>query len=102
MGLRSCMTALIGPLLAIFIVGGEPRSARAEPPIILRPARVFDGTAAEPHEGWAVLIRGGKIEAVGPAGEVKVPEGARAIELPGMTILPGLIDAHTHVLLHPY
>ena len=42
------------------------------------------------------------IEAAGPAGEVKVPEGARTIELPGTTLLPGLIDAHTHVLLHPY
>ena len=47
-------------------------------------------------------MRGEKIEAVGPASEVKVPEGARVIELPGATLLPGLIDAHTHVLLHPY
>ena len=69
---------------------------------MLRPARVFDGIAAEPHEGWVVVVRGEKIEAVGPAGEVKVPEGARVIELPGATLLPGLIDAHTHVLLHPY
>ena len=74
----------------------------APPAIVLRPARVFDGVAAEPHEGWAVLVRGETIEAVGPAGEVKVPEGARVIELPGTTLLPGLIDAHTHVLLHPY
>ena len=42
------------------------------------------------------------IEAAGPAGEVKVPEGARTIELAGTTLIPGLIDAHTHVLLHPY
>jgi imidazolonepropionase-like amidohydrolase len=70
--------------------------------IVLRPARVFDGLGAEPHEGWAVLVRGDRIEAVGPSGDVKVPQGARVIELPGMTLLPGLIDAHTHVLLHPY
>ena len=38
----------------------------------------------------------------GPAGDVKPPEGARTIELPGRTLLPGLIDLHTHVLLHPY
>src|SRR6185503_10758412 len=43
-----------------------------------------------------------KIEAVGPADQVKAPEGTRTIELPGMTLLPGLIDAHTHFLLHPY
>src|SRR4051812_6474511 len=74
----------------------------APPAIVLRPARVFDGIAPDPHEGWAVLVRGERIEAVGPAGEVKVPEGARVIDLPGTTLLPGLIDAHTHLLLHPY
>ena len=48
------------------------------------------------------MIRGERIEAAGPAGEVKVPEETRVIELPETTLLPGLIDAHTHVLLHPY
>jgi imidazolonepropionase-like amidohydrolase len=69
---------------------------------MLRPARVFDGIMPDAHEGWVVLVRRERIEAAGPAGEVKVPEGARVIELPGTTLLPGLIDAHTHVLLHPY
>ena len=69
---------------------------------MLKPARVFDGINPEAHEGWAVVVRGDRIEAAGPAGEVKAPEGARTIELPGMTLLPGLIDLHTHVLLHPY
>jgi imidazolonepropionase-like amidohydrolase len=48
------------------------------------------------------VIRGEKIEAAGPSGEVKVPEDARIIELAGTTLIPGLIDVHTHVLLHPY
>jgi imidazolonepropionase-like amidohydrolase len=77
----------------------------AEPdnqPLLLKPARVFDGVSLEPHEGWVVLVRGEKIEAVGPAAEVKTSPSVRTIELPGMTLLPGLIDAHTHVLLHPY
>ena len=74
----------------------------APPSIILRPSRVFDGISLEAHEGWVVVVRGERIEAAGPAGEVKVPEGARVIELPETTLLPGLIDAHTHVLLHPY
>ena len=74
----------------------------APPSIMLRPSRVFDGISPEAHEGWVVVVRGERIEAAGPAEEVKVPEGARVIELPGTTLLPGLIDAHTHVLLHPY
>jgi imidazolonepropionase-like amidohydrolase len=71
-------------------------------PVVLKPARVFDGISPEAHEGWAVVVRGDRIESAGPAGEIKVPEGARTIELPGQTLLPGLIDLHTHVLLHPY
>ena len=60
------------------------------------------GFPLEAHGGWIVVVRGRTIEAAGPAGEVKVPEGARTIELAGTTLIPGLIDAHTHVLLHPY
>ncbi|MFO0890874.1 MAG: amidohydrolase family protein [Isosphaeraceae bacterium] len=91
-------------LLAVMILllWGSRTAPAAPPDILLRPARVFDGVAAEPHEGWAVLVRGERIEAVGPASELKAPKEARVIELPGTTLLPGLIDAHTHVLLHPY
>jgi imidazolonepropionase-like amidohydrolase len=49
-----------------------------------------------------VLVRGDKIERVGPSASVNVPQGTRTIELPGTTLLPGLIEAHSHVLLHPY
>ncbi len=60
------------------------------------------GFPAETHTGWVVLVRGRMIEAAGPSADVKVPEDARLIELAGTTLVPGLIDAHTHVLLHPY
>jgi imidazolonepropionase-like amidohydrolase len=63
---------------------------------------VFDGISPKVHDGWAVVVRGDRIEAVGPAGEIQTPEGARTIDLPGQTLLPGLMDLHTHVLLHPY
>ncbi len=69
---------------------------------LLEPAHVFDGESAQLHDGWVVLVRGEKIEAVGPASEVKAPTDAKVIELPGMTLMPGLIDAHSHILLHPY
>jgi len=69
---------------------------------LLKPARVFDGESAQLHDGWGALARGEKIEAVGPLGEIAVPANAKVIELPGTTLMPGLIEAHSHVLLHPY
>jgi imidazolonepropionase-like amidohydrolase len=75
---------------------------RAAEALVLKPARVFDGVADKPHEGWVVLVRGGRIEKAGPASAVPAPADARVIELPGMTLLPGLIEGHSHLLLHPY
>jgi imidazolonepropionase-like amidohydrolase len=71
-------------------------------PLVLKPARVFDGVARKPHEGWVVVVSGERIAAAGPANEIQTPKDARVLELAGATLLPGLIDAHTHVLLHPY
>ncbi len=71
-------------------------------PVVLKPARVWDGVSLDAHDGWIVVVRGETIEVAGPAAEVKVPEDARTIDLPGTTLLPGLIDVHTHALLHPY
>jgi imidazolonepropionase-like amidohydrolase len=100
-----CLLVMVGPTWAQRPAGRggqRARAAAAANPVVLKPARVFDGNAADAHEGWVVVVRGETIEAVGPGGEVKVPEGARVIDLPRTTLLPGLIDAHTHVLLHPY
>lgn len=77
-------------------------AAQTEQAYELRAARVFDGETAELHEDWTVVVRGDRIEAAGPVAEVKVPAGARVIDLKGLTLLPGLIEAHSHVLLHPY
>jgi imidazolonepropionase-like amidohydrolase len=70
--------------------------------LVLKPACVFDGVSDQVHEGWIVVVRGERIEQAGPEKGIKVPEGARVIELPGMTLLPGLIEAHSHMFLHPY
>jgi len=80
----------------------QPPAAKPEAVYLLKPARVFDGESAQLHDGWVVLVRGERIEALGRATDIKTPSGAKVIELPGMTLLPGLIDAHSHVLLHPY
>jgi len=77
----------------------QGRGGQAEQAWLLKPARVFDGDVM--HEGWAVVVRGPRIEAVGPAANL-ASLGATAVDLPGTTLLPGLIESHSHVLLHPY
>jgi imidazolonepropionase-like amidohydrolase len=73
----------------------------ALPTTLLRPAQIW--TAGEPvHAGWVVLTQGQRIVAVGPPGSVHASAGATVIDLPGATLLPGLIDAHSHLFLHPY
>jgi imidazolonepropionase-like amidohydrolase len=69
---------------------------------LLRPARVFDPEDGKTHEGWVVLVKGDRIAAVGPKAQVAFPGGTKTIELPGMTLLPGLMDIHSHIFLHPY
>jgi len=83
----------------------QTQSPAPKPPdtvYLLKPAHIFDGESAQLRDGWVVLVRGEKIEAVGPANEIKAPAEARVIDLPGLTLMPGLIEAHSHVLLHPY
>jgi imidazolonepropionase-like amidohydrolase len=79
-----------------------PAPKQPETVYLLKPAHVFDGESAQVHDGWSVLVRGEKIEAAGPASEMKAPGDAKVVDLPGMTLMPGLIDAHSHVMLHPY
>jgi len=74
----------------------------AGPPTLLVPDRVWDAVADAPHDGWVVLVRGERIEAVGPRGQVSAPADAVTITLPGTTLLPGLVEGHSHLLLHPY
>ena len=80
-----------------------PAGAATNGPVtLLIPARVFDGVNAQLHDGWSVLVRGNRIEAAGPSASITAPAGATTIRLPGLTLLPGLIEAHAHLLLHPY
>ena len=85
-----CLIALLALLAAT--------PALPEHSILLRPARVFDGEAM--HERWQVLVTGDRIAAAGP--DLAAPAGAETIDLPDATLMPGLIDAHVHLFLHPY
>ncbi|WP_426042583.1 amidohydrolase family protein [Brevundimonas sp. TWP2-3-4b1] len=74
--------------------------AQEQDALLLRPERVFDGIDPRPHTGWSVLVRGNRIEAAGP--DLQAPADARVIDLPGQTLMPGLIEGHSHLFLHPY
>ncbi|MBS0504311.1 MAG: amidohydrolase family protein [Proteobacteria bacterium] len=89
---------MIRILLAISALLAGP--ALAESLYLIRPSQVFDGVARQPHKGWAVLVRGDKIEAAGAG--LAAPAGATVIDLPSTTLMPGMIEGHSHLFLHPY
>lgn len=95
---RRCawLTLLFFPL---FIFSGKTQPANL---FLLQPDRVFDGDNI--HEGWAVLVDSEKISAAGPKNSIQLPgdRNTEIIPLPGCTLLPGLIEGHSHLLLHPY
>jgi len=91
------MNTLRRVLLLLFLLA--PLSATGQA-FLLKPDRVFNGEVM--HTGWHVLVRGERIEAAGPAAGITAPGNAAVIDLPGMTLVPGLIEGHSHVLLHPY
>lgn len=66
----------------------------------LQPDRVFDGN--EMHDGWAVVVSGNKISEVGPTNKINKTNGAITISLKGTTLMPGMIEGHSHLLLYPY
>ena len=88
--------------ILLIAIAGYAAGEAPESVYLLKPARVFDGTSEQTHNGWSVLVRGDKIASVGPIDSIKAPADAKVIELPDMTLLPGLIDAHSHIFLHPY
>ena len=88
----------IAILLALLAATAAARAEQTnETPILLRPARVFDGTLM--RVGWRVLVKGDRIVA---AGSDVTDAGAREIALPDTTLVPGLIEGHSHLFLHPY
>src|SRR6476659_4045976 len=86
-------------LLLLTLVFATPLAAQPRQAIVLKPARVFDGVDPRPHEGWSVRIDGDRIAAVGPTVDDR---DAQIVQLPGATLIPGMIEGHSHLSLHPY
>ena len=99
--MRLPVALTVGAVIALGEMAGTTRA----PPrptaavTVLRPARLFDGETL--HEGWSVRVNGDRVEAVGPAERI-APIGATVVDLAGTTLMPGLIEGYSHVLLHPY
>lgn len=98
--LRTCVIVLAAAHAPIpRLVGQAPRPT-APPLILIKAGRVIDGRADAPLVGAGILIEGDRIKAVGPLAQVQAQaRGVRLIDLSQMTVLPGFIDAHTHLLL---
>jgi imidazolonepropionase-like amidohydrolase len=98
--MRLGVMALALALIPVAALAADVRLPEAAP-VLLTPDRVWTGEG-QAHAGWSVLVSHGRIEAVGPAAAMTVPADAERIVLPGRTLIPGLMDLHSHVLLHPY
>jgi imidazolonepropionase-like amidohydrolase len=92
--MKALITAALALMVALPAAAAEPQRT------LLRPAQVFDGTDPAPHPGWQVLVENDRIAAVGP--NLSVPPGTTMLDLPGQTLIPGLIEGHGHLFLHPY
>lgn len=89
---RTSFASLAALFLAI------PADGFAQQTTVLRAARLIDGTGAPTVSNAAIVVTDDRIVAVGPAGTVAVPAGARVLDLGDVTLLPGFIDAHTHII----
>ncbi len=88
------------PVLLLAQAAPPPYPSSGPASVVLRAAHVFDGTQMQ--SGWEVVVTGDKIAAAGPAGSIQRPAGAKVIDLGRLTLMPGMIEGHSHLLLHPY
>jgi imidazolonepropionase-like amidohydrolase len=92
--------AVMGLLVAMSMTQARAfeENAPAQPKfVVIKAGRLFDGTGDSCKAAQVILVEGERIKAVGPEGEIKVPDGAEVLDLSGMTVLPGLIDCHVHI-----
>ena len=98
-----CLAGAILPVPQIAPASAQAAAdtALGKKSLLLVPDAVWDGTSNAPRSGWAVLVRGSRIDTVGPADRISRADVER-IDLPGTTLIPGLIEGHSHLFLHPY
>lgn len=109
----TAMTLRTAVLAAAFVpsvpsaaYGAAPALAAVRPPAAqevtaIRAGRLIDGTGQPARENQVIIVRGDRIEAVGDAATVAIPDGSRVVDLSGHTVMPGIVDAHAHLSIRP-
>src|SRR2546427_8232268 len=94
------MRYMLAAISTIALVAASLAQAPAAPAVIvIRAGMLIDGKSGEPRHDQVIIIRGDRIESVSDASSAKAPAGATVIDLSKATVLPGLIDSHTHIFL---
>jgi imidazolonepropionase-like amidohydrolase len=103
-GVKPALAAALalGCLAAGAVRAQQLPSADTTRTVVLAPDAVGDGVADAPRRGWVVVVRGSRIAAAGPEADIAAPAGAERVALAGTTLIPGLIEGHSHLFLHPY
>ena len=100
MKLRNLLLQISLLILTTIASFAQEPSSKSATTYLLKPARIFDGETL--REGLSILVRGEKIESIGNLNQLALTPDVKIIELPNLTLMPGLIEIHSHVLLHPY
>ena len=87
----------LASFLAVSVFAQNPRAA--EQVTVIRAGALIDGTSDQPHANQVIVIRGNRVESVGDAASVRIPANATTVDLSHATVLPGLIESHTHLFL---
>ena len=101
LSVRRVFAAVVACAIPAVFAADVPPATTPEPVTVIKAGKLIDVATGRVRNDQVIVVQGGKISAVGPAGTTEVPPGATVIDLSSKTVLPGLIDTHTHVTGDP-